>query len=138
MFQNSGAGAYKPGLGTTRALLDAFGNPHLEFCSIHIAGTNGKGSTASTLAAILTSAGYKTALYTSPHMIDFRERMRIDGEMPPESFVTEFVQQYIDNPALTALKPTFFELTTVMAFKWFAISNVDIAVVEAGLGGRLD
>lgn len=138
MFQNKGAGAYKPGLETTMALAEAFGNPHCKFRSIHIAGTNGKGSTASLLAAVLTSAGYKTGLYTSPHLLDFRERMRVDGEMPPEDFVRQFVADYLANDDLQKLHPTFFELTTVMAFKWFELNNVDVAVIEAGLGGRLD
>lgn len=138
MFQNKGAGAYKPGLDTTLALSEAFGNPHLKFKTIHVGGTNGKGSTASTLAAVLTTAGYRTGLYTSPHLTDFRERMRIDGQMPPEDFVVDFTACYLADDKLQMLHPTFFELTTVMAFKWFEINRVDIAVVEVGLGGRLD
>ena len=138
MFQNLGAGAYKPGLDTTLALAEAFGNPHRKLRCIHIAGTNGKGSTAHTLAAVLQSAGYKTGLFTSPHLLDFRERIRVNGEMVPHDFVTDFVEEYLANEALTALHPTFFELTTVMAFKWFEKSEVDVAVIEVGLGGRLD
>ena len=138
MFQNLGAGAYKPGLGTTIALAEAFGNPHKKLKCIHVAGTNGKGSTAHTLAAVLQSAGYRTALYTSPHLVDFRERMRVDGNMISQEFVVDFVESYLANPALVALHPTFFELTTIMAFAWFASCNVDVAVIEVGLGGRLD
>lgn len=138
MFQNLGAGAYKPGLGNTIALADSAGNPHELFKSIHIAGTNGKGSTASTIAAVLQSAGYKTGLYTSPHLVDFRERIRVNGHKIPQDYVVEFVENFRRNPALTKLCPTFFELTTIMAFKYFADSNVDVAVIEAGLGGRLD
>lgn len=139
MFQNLGAGAYKPGLDTTRRLLEYWGNPHLKLNKcIHIAGTNGKGSTAHTTAAILQSAGYRTALYTSPHLLDFRERIRIDGIPVSKEFVVDFVEDYLQNPELVALHPTFFELSTVMAFKYFAESNVDAAVIEVGLGGRLD
>ncbi len=138
MFQNLGAGAYKPGLGTTEALAEAFGNPHRRLRCIHIAGTNGKGSTAHTLAAVLQSAGYRTGLFTSPHLIDFRERIRVDGEEVPEQFVVEIMEKFLSDDALKALHPTFFELTTVMAFAWFERSGVDVAVVEVGLGGRLD
>lgn len=139
MFQNLGAGAYKPGLDTTLRLLEHWGNPHLKLNKcIHIAGTNGKGSTAHTMAAILQSAGYRTALYTSPHLLDFRERIRIDGVPVSKEFVVDFVEDYLQNPELVALHPTFFELSTVMAFKYFAESNVDAAVIEVGLGGRLD
>lgn len=137
MFESQGAGAYKPGLDTTRELARRFGNPQDFWPSVHIAGTNGKGSTASTLAAIFSSAGYKTALYTSPHLVDFRERMRVDGVMPPEEFVIDFINEYISGKS-HGLSPTFFELTTVMAFQWFRLNNVDIAMVETGLGGRLD
>lgn len=138
MFQNLGAGAYKPGLDTTRILARAWGNPHTKFPTIHIAGTNGKGSTASTIAAVLQSAGYRTALYTSPHLLDFRERIRINGEMIPESFVVDFVERYRADEDLCKLHPTFFELTTIMAFSWFAQEDIDVAVIEVGLGGRLD
>lgn len=135
-FQQIGAAAYKPGLGNAIALDDAFGNPHRRFPAIHIAGTNGKGSTASTLAAILQSAGYKVGLYTSPHLTDFRERIRINGEMISHRGVTDFVDRY-RNLDLDC-QPSFFELTTIMAFDWFAQSEVDVAVIETGLGGRLD
>lgn len=138
MFQNLGAGAYKPGLDTTLKLAAHFGNPHRELTCIHVGGTNGKGSTASTLAAVLQAAGYKVGLYTSPHLMDFRERIRVDGETVSKEFVVDFVAEYLANPALTALSPTFFELTTIMAFSWFASRNVDVAVIEVGLGGRLD
>lgn len=139
MFQNLGAGAYKPGLDTTLALAGHFGNPHLSLprC-IHIGGTNGKGSTSHTIAAILQEAGYKVGLYTSPHLLDFRERIRINGTTVSKEFVTDFVEEYRRKPELVALHPTFFELTTVMALKYFVEQNVDIAVIEVGLGGRLD
>ncbi|MBD5233036.1 MAG: bifunctional folylpolyglutamate synthase/dihydrofolate synthase [Bacteroidales bacterium] len=139
MFQNLGAGAYKPGLGTTLAISEYFGNPHkaLKKC-IHIAGTNGKGSTAHTLAAILQSAGYKTGLYTSPHLLDFRERSRVNGVPVDEDFVCRFTDKFIQSEELRSLAPTFFELTTIMAFRYFADMDVDVAVIETGLGGRLD
>ena len=138
MFQNLGAGAYKPGLETTRRLAEAFGSPEKKLRTIHIGGTNGKGSTTSTIAAILQSAGYRTGLFTSPHLVDFRERIRVDGVMIPEEYVCEFVDRYLADPVLTALHPTFFELTTVMALRYFADCGVDAAVIEVGLGGRLD
>ncbi len=139
MFQNLGAGAYKPGLDTTLTLAGHWGDPHRRLRAvIHVAGTNGKGSTAHTLAAILRSAGYRTALYTSPHLLDFRERIRVDGKMIPEQAVVDFVSEYLRTSSLTALHPTFFELSTIMAFKYFADCDVDVAVVEVGLGGRLD
>ena len=135
-FQLIGAAAYKPGLDTAHCLDKAFGSPHRRYRTIHIAGTNGKGSTAHTLAAILQSAGYKVGLYTSPHLVDFRERIRVNGEMIPKAGVLDFVRRYRDiAPNCT---PSFFELTTVMALDWFASENVDIAVIETGLGGRLD
>lgn len=137
MFQKVGASAYKPGLDTVRALSEAFGNPHLNLKrSIHVAGTNGKGSVSHTLAAILQSAGYKAGLFTSPHILDFRERIRVNGEMISETYVTDFVDKYLVKRL--AVAPSFFELTTVMAFSYFAEMNVDVAVVEVGLGGRLD
>lgn len=139
VFQHQGPGAYKPGLGTSRRLDDMAGNPHKRYRTIHVAGTNGKGSTAHTLAAILQSAGYRTGLYTSPHIYDFRERIRINGEMISEEAVVDFVERWIvahnSNPDLS---PSFFELTSTMAFEYFARENVDIAVIETGLGGRLD
>lgn len=137
MFQNVGAGAYKPGLERVERLMDTFGNPHLNIPRIiHIAGTNGKGSTASTLAAILTASGLKTGLFTSPHLVDFRERIRIDGDMIPKQHVLEFLRMYRSAP--DDIEPTFFELTTAMALQYFAHRKVDIAVIECGLGGRLD
>ena len=135
-FQKIGAVAYKPGLDNAIALDDAFGNPHCEYPTIHIAGTNGKGSTASTLAAILQSAGYRVGLYTSPHLVDFRERIRVNGEMISKNGVVDFVMRY--RKLVPNCHPSFFELTTIMAFDWFAKSGVDVAVIETGLGGRLD
>lgn len=136
MFQNIGAGAYKPGLEGVSALSAAFGNPHRQLRCIHVAGTNGKGSTSSLIAASLTASGHRTGLYTSPHLLDFRERIRIDGQMITEEEVTDFVERY--RAMSPGLKPSFFELTTVMAFEWFARQEVDYAVIEVGLGGRLD
>ena len=136
MFQRMGANAYKPGLDTSIALDKAFGNPHSRFPSIHIAGTNGKGSTAHTLAAILQSACYKVGLYTSPHLVDFRERIRINGEMISHSAVVDFVNRY--RALQLDCQPSFFELTMTMAFEYFAKEKIDIAVIETGLGGRLD
>lgn len=136
VFQRDGASAYKPGLDTIRSLCSRLGDPQQKLRCIHIAGTNGKGSTASTLAAILQSAGLKTALYTSPHLVDFRERMRINGMMIPAERVVRFIDNYRQTPLEPA--PSFFELTTAMAFEWFADETVDIAVIETGLGGRLD
>ncbi len=136
VFQRQGATAYKPGLDTARTLDCLFGNPHTHYPTIHIAGTNGKGSTAHTIAAVLQSAGYKTGLYTSPHLVDFRERIRVDGEMIPERDVVDFVQRYKEMDI--DCSPSFFELTMTMAFEYFAKCRVDIAVIETGLGGRLD
>lgn len=141
MFQRVGASAYKPGLETSIRLESLFGNPHEKFRSIHIAGTNGKGSTAHTLAAVLQCAGYKTGLYTSPHLVDFRERIRVNGEMIEETAVVDFVKRYkalVDVGKIQGQLPSFFELTMVMAFEYFAACNIDVAVVETGLGGRLD
>lgn len=136
MFSRIGSAAYKKDLHNTLALCAFLGNPEQQFRSIHIAGTNGKGSTSHMLAAILQQAGYKTGLYTSPHLTDFRERIRINGEMIPEEQVVEFVQQ-IQSFSET-LEPSFFELTVAMAFDYFAKEQVDVAVIETGLGGRLD
>ena len=137
-FQRIGAAAYKPGLDTVRRLAAAFGNPQEKYPAVHVGGTNGKGSTAHTLAAVFQSAGYKTGLYTSPHLVDFRERMRVDGEMIPREEVTGFVERYLASGVAEELSPSFFELTTVMAFDWFARCGIDVAVIEVGLGGRLD
>ena len=135
-FHLVGAAAYKPGLDNTLALMDHLGHPYRSFRSVHIAGTNGKGSTSHLIAATLQAAGLKTGLYTSPHLIDFRERIRINGAMIPESRVAEFVETNRD--FLDAVKPSFFETTMALAFQYFADEKVDIAVVEVGLGGRLD
>lgn len=136
LFQNIGGKAYKEGLDNTLALDEHFGHPHREFATIHIAGTNGKGSCSHTIASILQEAGYRVGLFTSPHLLDFRERIRINGEMIPEEYVTRFVEE--EKGFFEPLYPSFFELTTAMAFKYFRDSHVDIAVIEVGLGGRLD
>lgn len=136
VFQRVGAAAYKPGLDTVSALSAAFGSPHAALRCIHIAGTNGKGSTAHMIAAICQSAGLRTGLFTSPHLLDFRERIRVDGAMISEREVVDFVARY--RAASLGLEPSFFELTTVMAFDHFRRSAVDVAVIETGLGGRLD
>ncbi|MCH5227179.1 MAG: bifunctional folylpolyglutamate synthase/dihydrofolate synthase [Muribaculaceae bacterium] len=136
MFSRTGAAAYKPGLDTSIALSGFFGDPHKKFKSIHIGGTNGKGSTSSMIASVLQSQGYKTGLYTSPHLIDFRERMRINGKMIPKEKVVEFVRNWRNSNYEG--QPSFFELTMIMAFNWFAEENVDYAVIEVGMGGRLD
>ena len=136
MFSHIGMAAYKKDLTNTIRLCEFLGNPHTKFKSIHIAGTNGKGSTSHMLAAILQTAGYKTGLYTSPHLRDFRERFRINGEMISPSFVIDFVERI--KPAIDAIEPSFFEITVAMAFEYFAQQQVDIAVIEVGLGGRLD
>ncbi len=136
LFQNLGAGAYKPGLRTTETLDEHFEHPHHRFRSIHVAGTNGKGSCSHTIAAILQAAGYKVGLFTSPHLLDFRERIRINGIMIPEQYVIDFVEK--EKSFFEPLHPSFFEITTAMAFKYFAEEHVDVAVIEVGLGGRLD
>lgn len=136
LFQNIGKDAYKEGLDNTIILDNHFNNPHKKFRTIHIAGTNGKGSCSHTIAAILQSAGYKTGLYTSPHLIDFSERIKVNGEPIEKEFVIDFVKQNKD--FFEPLHPSFFELTTAMAFLYFAEKKVDVAVIEVGLGGRLD
>jgi len=136
MFQQVGKSAYKEGLSNTNTLDEHFDHPHRRFKTIHIAGTNGKGSCSHTLAAILQAAGYKVGLYTSPHLIDFRERIRINGEMIPEEYIIKFVEE--ERSFFEPIQPSFFELTTSMAFKYFAEQKVDVAVIEVGLGGRLD
>ena len=136
MFQRVGASAYKPGLDTVKLLDEKFGTPHKNYLTIHIAGTNGKGSTAHTLAAILQSAGYRVGLYTSPHLVDFRERIRVNGRMISRDAVVDFVNRY--RAMSLECYPSFFELTMTMAFEYFARDKVDIAVIETGLGGRLD
>ena len=136
MFSRVGAAAYKPDLTNTIRLCEAIGNPQHQFKSIHVAGTNGKGSTSHMLASILQTAGYKTGLYTSPHLVDFRERIKIDGVYCSKEFVVEFTQKI--NPLIATIQPSFFEITVAMAFSYFAAQKVDIAVIEVGLGGRLD
>jgi dihydrofolate synthase/folylpolyglutamate synthase len=136
MFSRIGAAAYKKDLHNTNALCAALGDPQTKFKSIHIAGTNGKGSTSHMLAAMLQQAGYKTGLYTSPHLKDFGERIRVNGQMISEDFVIEFVER--TKTLSDAVEPSFFELTVAMAFEYFALQEVDIAVIETGLGGRLD
>ena len=136
VFQHSGASAYKPGLGTSIALDDYLGNPHKDYKTIHIAGTNGKGSTSHLLAAILQEAGYTVGLFTSPHLVDFRERIRVNGKMISEDYVIRFVERY--RPVFEPIQPSFFELTSSLAFDYFRDQHVDFAVIEVGLGGRLD
>jgi dihydrofolate synthase / folylpolyglutamate synthase len=136
MFHRVGSAAYKNNLDNTIALSEHLGNPEKEFKSIHIAGTNGKGSSSHLLASIFQEAGYKTGLYTSPHLKDFRERIRINGQMIPKKNVSIFIENNL--PFLTVLKPSFFEMTVGLAFEWFAKEKVDIAIIETGLGGRLD
>lgn len=136
MFQRVGAQAYKPSLDNTIALLDSLGNPQHQFKSIHVAGTNGKGSSSHMLASVLQTAGFKTGLYTSPHLKDFRERIKINGDMISESYVVSFVERVKDT--IHKINPSFFELCVAMSFDYFAYSKVDIAVIEVGMGGRLD
>lgn len=136
MFQRIGAAAYKADLSNTIDICKAIGNPELEFNSIHIAGTNGKGSTSNMLSSILQERGLKVGLYTSPHLRDFRERIRVNGEMISEEAVIEFVEDY--KSVFEDIKPSFFEMTYAMAVKYFADQKVDIAVMECGMGGRLD
>lgn len=136
MFQNVGKDAYKEGLENTNILDGHFGHPHRKFRTIHVAGTNGKGSCSHTIASILQESGYRVGLFTSPHLVDFRERIRVNGQMIPKQYVMDFIDG--EKEFFEPLHPTFFELTTAMAFKWFAEQNVDIAVIEVGLGGRLD
>ncbi len=136
LFQHIGKDAYKEGLTNTHLLDEHFGHPHHNFRTIHVAGTNGKGSCSHTIAAVLQAAGYKTGLYTSPHLIDFRERIRVNGQPISQEFVIDFVEQH--RAFFEPLHPSFFELTTAMAFLYFAQEKVDVAVIEVGLGGRLD
>ena len=136
LFQNVGKDAYKEGLENTLLLDKHFNHPHQQYQTIHIAGTNGKGSCSHTLAAILQEAGYKVGLYTSPHLVDFRERIRVNGTCIPEERVVRFVEE--ERAFFEPLHPSFFEITTALAFLYFAEQKVDIAVIEVGLGGRLD
>ncbi|MEP1032427.1 folylpolyglutamate synthase/dihydrofolate synthase family protein [Ekhidna sp.] len=136
MYQRVGQAAYKKDLTNTNRLMRYLNEPHTKFKSVHIAGTNGKGTSAHSIAAILQSAGYKTGLYTSPHLKTFTERIRIDGDNISESKVIEFVERI--KPAIEEIEPSFFEITVAMAFDYFANEKVDIAIIETGLGGRLD
>jgi dihydrofolate synthase / folylpolyglutamate synthase len=136
MFHRDGPAAYKASLDNTHALCDLTGNPEKGLTCIHIAGTNGKGSVAHMLASVLQAAGYKTGLYTSPHLRDFRERIRINGEMVSEEYVSDFVEKYRGD--FDRIQPSFFEMSTVMAFNYFREQETDIAIIETGLGGRLD
>ncbi len=136
MFQRIGSAAYKDNLDNTIAICELLDHPENKFRSIHIAGTNGKGSTSHMIASILQDAGYRVGLYTSPHLKDFRERIKINGEMISESFVIDFIERYKDD--FEKIQPSFFEMTVGLAFDYFSKSNIDIAVIEVGLGGRLD
>lgn len=135
-FERQGASGYKPGLQTAIDLDNWLGNPHKLYPIIHVAGTNGKGSVANMLAAILQNNGYRVGLFTSPHFVDFRERIRVNGEMIPKDFVVDFVERFQlwDYNG----QPSFFELTSAMAFDYFAVQRIDYAIIEVGLGGRLD
>ena len=136
VFEHVGASAYKEGLSNSWALDEHFNHPHTKFKTIHIAGTNGKGSCSHTIAAILQAEGYRVGLFTSPHLVDFRERIKVNGDCISQEYVMDFVEN--ERSFFEPLHPSFFELTTAMAFKYFADSHVDIAVIEVGLGGRLD
>lgn len=136
VYQHAGSSAYKEGLDNILALDQYFGHPHNRYRTIHVGGTNGKGSTSHLLAAILRQSGYKVGLYTSPHLLDFRERIRVDGEKISEEYVVDFVAKH--KHQYEKLQPSFFEVTTMMAFCYFADKEVDLAIIEVGLGGRLD
>ncbi|MEO5500684.1 MAG: Mur ligase family protein, partial [Ginsengibacter sp.] len=136
MFSRIGAKAFKPNLNNTRALCKFLGNPEKQVLMVHIAGTNGKGSVSHMLAAIFQECGYRTGLYTSPHLKDFRERIKVNGQMIEKKSVTAFVKK--TQTISEEIKPSFFELTFVMALDYFAKEKVDIAIIETGLGGRLD
>ena len=136
MFHRIGAAAYKPDIGNISQLSAALGNPHLKFPVVHIAGSNGKGSTSHLTASVLMEAGYKVGLFTSPHLKDYRERIRVNGKKIDPSFVADFVAQ--SKESWKNIEPSFFEITTALAFHYFAEEKVDIAVIEVGMGGRLD
>ena len=136
MFHRIGAAAYKPNIGNISQLCEALGNPHLKFPVVHVAGSNGKGSTSHLTASVLMEAGYKVGLYTSPHLKDYRERIRVNGKKIDKSFVAEFVEY--SKESWKSIEPSFFEITTVLAFHYFAEQQVDIAIIEVGMGGRLD
>lgn len=136
VFQRIGSAAYKPDLNNTIALCNCTGNPEKKITTIHVAGTNGKGSVSHFLAAILQDAGHKTGLYTSPHLKDFRERIKVNGKMISKKYVVDFVKKQKNN--IEKIQPSFFEATMVMAFSYFNDVKSEIAVIETGLGGRLD
>ena len=136
MFERQGASGYKEGLSNTLALDEHLGHPHLSFKSIHVGGTNGKGSVSHTIASVLQQCGYNVGLYTSPHLVDFRERIRVNGRPISQQYVVKFVEE--QRSFFEPLHPSFFEVTTAMAFQYFKEKKVDIAIVEVGLGGRLD
>lgn len=139
LFQNVGAAAYKEGLGNTFLLDEQFGHPHRQYRTIHVGGTNGKGSVSHTLAAILQAQGYRVGLYTSPHLVDFRERIKVNGEMISKERVVDFVTDFKKrNYTAVCSGFSFFELATALAFQYFSEQKVDFAVIEVGLGGRLD
>ncbi|MDE5694534.1 MAG: bifunctional folylpolyglutamate synthase/dihydrofolate synthase, partial [Alistipes sp.] len=135
-YETKGATAYKPGLERIAAFCRHMGNPQRNFFTVHVAGTNGKGSVSHIVASVLQQAGYRTGLFTSPHLLDFRERIRVDGEMIPKQKVVNFVDKHRDK--MVELDLSFFEMTAAMAFDFFAQSDVEVAVIETGLGGRLD
>lgn len=136
VFQHSGASAYKPGLGTSIALDNYLDNPHKAYKTIHVGGTNGKGSVSHLLAAILRQSGYKVGLFTSPHLVDFRERIRVNGKKISKEYVVDFVERHC--ATFEHLHPSFFELTSTLAFDYFRAEKVDFAIIEVGMGGRLD
>lgn len=136
MYQRQGAAAYKADLNNTIKLVEVLGKPHQKIKCIHVAGTNGKGSSSHMLAAVMQQCGYKTGLYTSPHLLDFRERIKINGKLIPKNYVVEFVEKY--KPIFEEIEPSFFEWTVALAFDYFAKDEVDVAIIETGLGGRLD
>ncbi|MBA2612889.1 MAG: bifunctional folylpolyglutamate synthase/dihydrofolate synthase [Bacteroidetes bacterium] len=136
MFQRIGAAAYKANLDNTNKIIELLGKPHQKIKFVHVAGTNGKGSSSHMIASVLQHAGYKTGLYTSPHLIDFRERIKINGKMIPKNYIIEFVEKYKEE--FEKIEPSFFEWTVGLAFDYFAKEEVDVAIIEVGLGGRLD
>ena len=136
MFHRIGAAAYKPDIGNISQLSAALGNPHLKFPVVHVAGSNGKGSTSHLIASVLMEAGHKVGLFTSPHLKDYRERIRVNGKKIDPSFVANFVEQ--SKESWKSIEPSFFEITTVLAFHYFAEQQVDMAIIEVGMGGRLD
>ncbi|TFH35497.1 MAG: bifunctional folylpolyglutamate synthase/dihydrofolate synthase, partial [Bacteroidia bacterium] len=136
VYQRIGSAAYKANLDNTRALDSHFGHPHRRYLSIHIAGTNGKGSVSHMIASVLAEAGYVTGLYTSPHLREFTERIKVNGKPAEQDYVVSFVEN--NRGILEHLRPSFFEMTVAMAFDYFALQKVDVAVIETGMGGRLD